>query len=453
MNTWHKEAVFYHIYPLGFCGAPRFNDFRSDPVSRLNKVYEWIGHIKYLGANAIYFGPVLESTSHGYDTADYSLVDRRLGDNATFKELTHTLHQNEIKVVIDSVFNHVGRDFWGFKDVLASGPQSKYCNWFHGLDFHQNSPFNDPFGYDTWKGQYNLVKLNLGNPETKEYLFQAVRTWISEFDIDGLRLDCADCLDFNFMRELSSLCKGLKPGFWLMGEVIHGDYNRWANLQMLDSVTNYVCYKGLYSSHNDKNYFEIAYSFNRQFGEDSGLYRNIDLYNFADNHDVNRIASTLKSSAYLYPLHVLLFTMPGIPSIYYGSEWGIEGRKNDTDDDLRPELNLSTASSNSPNKDLAMIITKLAQIRKNSAALKYGKYMQIKVKHEQFAYARITQGERMIIIVNSSAKDSSMEMETPGEGVRAVDILNNGEIFELQNKKYLNLHLYPCWARILRVEK
>jgi glycosidase len=452
MNTWYKEATFYHIYPLGFCGAPKYNDFKSNPVESLEKVYDWVQHIKYLGANSIYFGPIFESTSHGYDTSDYNIVDRRLGNNDTFIQLVKTLHDNNIRVVIDGVFNHVGRDFWAFKDVLLNGQKSSYCSWFKNLNFNQRSPLNDPFSYDTWNEYYNLVKLDLCNPEVKKYLFEAVTMWIKDFHIDGLRLDCADCLDFNFITELSSICKKIKPDFWLMGEIIHGDYNRWVNTNMLDSVTNYECYKGLYSSHNDKNYFEIAYSFNRQFGENSGIYRNIYLYNFVDNHDVNRIASTLNHSDYIYPLHVLLFTMPGIPSIYYGSEWGIKGTKNNTDDDLRPELDLISISSGNCNKKLIKLIHELAEIRKDSNALKQGQYMQIKVMNEQFAYARITKEQCIIIIVNLSEKSSSMEVDIPVKGSNVIDILNNKETFKIENNKCFIPNLDPCWARILEVK-
>ncbi|MFT8314379.1 MAG: alpha-amylase family glycosyl hydrolase [Clostridium sp.] len=452
MNPWYNEAVFYHIYPLGFCGAPKSNDFKAGPVERLAKIYDWIDHIKYLGANSIYFGPIFESTSHGYDTTDYNVVDRRLGNKDTFIKLVKTLHENNIRVVIDGVFNHVGRDFFAFKDILLNGQKSRYCSWFHNLNFNQKSPLNDPFSYDTWNGYYNLVKLNLGNQEVKEYLFEAIKMWIKELDIDGLRLDCADCLDFNFITEMSSLCKKIKPDFWLMGEIIHGDYNRWANTNMLDSVTNYECYKGLYSSHNDKNYFEIAYSFNRQFGENFGIYRNIYLYNFVDNHDVNRIASTLKYLDYIYPLHVLLFTMPGIPSIYYGSEWGIKGTKNISDDDLRPELDLTSMSSSNSNKNLIELIHQLAEIRKNSKALMHGKYFQIKVMNEQFSYARIMEEDCIIIVVNLSQKSTSLEIDIPIKGVRVVDILNNKETFKIENNKCLVSDLQPCWARILKVE-
>ena len=228
--------------------------------------------------NALYLGPVLESTAHGYDTADYFQVDRRLGNNETLSRLSILLHQKGIRLILDGVFHHVGRDFWAFRDVLARREQSAYGDWFHGLDFRQRSPYNDPFAYESWRGHYNLVKLNLHNPSVKAHLFQAVEMWIREFAIDGLRLDAADCLDPDFLKELSGFCKSLRSDFWLMGEVIHGDYRKWVNAETLDSVTNYECYKGLYSCHVDKNYFEIAYALKRQFGEERDVPESAPVY-------------------------------------------------------------------------------------------------------------------------------------------------------------------------------
>ena len=141
-----------------------------------------------------------------------------------------------------------------------------YCDWFAGLNFGGSSPYGDPFWYEGWNGYYNLVKLNLKNWHVCDHLIEAVGYWMDEFQIDGIRFDAADCVDFDFFKRIRSFCKGKKPDFWLMGEIIHGDYKRWANPEMLDSVTNYECYKGISSSHNDKNYFEINYSINRQFG-------------------------------------------------------------------------------------------------------------------------------------------------------------------------------------------
>ncbi|BBB92486.1 alpha-amylase family glycosyl hydrolase [Methylomusa anaerophila] len=449
--SWAKDAFFYHIYPLGFCGAPKHNDYSLSATPRLLKMLEWIEHIRAMGVNALLLGPLFESISHGYDTVDHCRIDRRLGDGETFQQLTNCLHENGIKVVVDGVFNHVGRDFWAFKDVIAKKEQSEYVHWFGCVDFAARSPYDDPFNYEGWEGHYNLVKLNLKNPAVKNYIFSAVKEWIDLYDIDGIRLDVAYCLNINFMKELAALCKAIKRDFWLMGEVIHGDYARWANPLLLDSVTNYECYKGLYSSHNDKNYFEIAYSLNRQFG-DKGIYKELLLYNFADNHDVTRVGSIVNHPAYLYPLHALLFTMPGIPSIYYGSEWGIAGKKGcDSDEDLRPALDLTLVGKNSPNRDLVKAIIRFARIRKEHKALREGSYRQLLVRSQQYAFLRQTQDEAIVVIVNSSFQSASLEFEIPIGGLMLLDLVNHGEKFPVRNRKAY-IQIPPCWTRILLVK-
>lgn len=401
MSNWVNESVFYHIYPLGFCGAPSKNDW-GETVPRIKKVIEWIPHLKKIGVNAIYFGPLFESTEHGYDTADYNKLDRRLGTNEDFKEVCKELHKNGISVVVDGVFNHVGRDFWAFKDVQQNKQSSKYCGWFENLNFGGPSPMGDPFWYEGWEGHYNLVKLNLKNQEVVDYLLNSVGNWMEEYKIDGLRLDVAYCMDEEFFRKLNAYCKAKREDFWLMGEMVHGDYARLAKPGMLDSVTNYECYKGIYSSHNDKNYFEIAHSLNRQFGR-GGIYEKIYTYNFIDNHDVNRIGSVLSNENYIYNVYTILYTMPGVPSIYYGSEWAIKGMKsNGSDAPIRPCLELNDMDDNCK---LIKHLERLAYARKNSYPLKYGSYEQVLVRNQQFVFCRVSGDDRAYIAVNLSDND------------------------------------------------
>ena len=450
MTNWVNHSIFYHIYPLGFCGAPARNDFWASPTDRLQKIYDWLPHLKRLGVNAIYLGPVLESSAHGYDVADYFTVDRRLGTNDLLAHLITTLHQNNMRVILDGVFHHVGRDFWAFRDVLKNRQDSDYCDWFFGLSFDRKSPYNDPFAYEGWNGHFDLVKLNLSNPAVKKHLFQAIEMWVREFKIDGLRLDAADVIDKSFLKELASYCKSRYPDFWLMGEVIHGNYTQWANPKMLDSVTNYECYKGLYSSLVDKNYFEIAYSLNRQFGQ-NGIYKNLSLYSFVDNHDVDRIASRLTNPAHLYPLYCLLFTMPGVPTIYYGSEWGIEGQKrNGSDAPLRPTLDLATMSQAAPHPKLEQTISKLSDIRLNSAALKFGDYQQLYLTHQQFAFARRTPDDFVIVVLNASEEAVSLKLAVPDiNSTQLCDLLNPGECFSISKGIVQIDPVWPNWARIL----
>jgi glycosidase len=449
MKHCADSSIFYHIYPLGFCDAPFKNDFTSPPVSRLDKIYSWIDHIKDLGINALYLGPLFESTAHGYDTADYYWVDRRLGTNDTLKNLVSYLHSKNIRVILDGVFNHTGRDFWAFRDVLSNGAGSRYCGWFQNLQFNDRSPLGDPFTYEGWNGHYDLVKLNLRNSEVKDHLLNAVRTWISEFDIDGLRLDAADCIDMDFLKELAGFSKSIKEDFWLTGEIIHGDYRKWANSNTLDSVTNYECYKSLYSSYNDKNFYEIAYALNRQFGE-SGLYKSLPLYNFVDNHDVTRIGSQLKNPAHLYPLYFMLFTIPGVPSIYYGSEWGIKGIKiKGSDYPLRPSLDLDLCSRDN-HKDLPEAIKKLSKIRQKSKALQYGNYRQLFLNHEQLAFMRQYNNETVIVIVNSSADKTVLDINVPlPDGTILTDILNDEEKIKVTGNKIKVDPLWGTWGRVL----
>ena len=396
MSNWVNNSVFYHIYPLGFCGCPEYNDGKVE--YRLDKVLEWIPHFKEMGINAVYFGPVFQSKKHGYDTSDYYNIDCRLGDNASFKHICDELHKNGIRIVLDGVFNHVGRDFWAFKDVQRNGACSEYCGWFQNLNFGGRSPYNDPFWYEGWSGHYDLVKLNLYNQAVVDHLIGAVDMWINEFGIDGLRLDAADCIEPNFFKTLRKFCKGKDPDFWLMGEIIHGDYNRWANPDMMDSVTNYECYKGIYSSHNDKNYFEIAHSLQRQFAN-GGIYRNLCLYNFLDNHDVNRIGSTLRNIEHIRNVYTLMFTMPGVPSIYYGSEWAIDGKRTrESDAMLRPCLELSVGDQARFNA--VSHIGKLSVLRKHFPALCTGRYENVVIRNEQLVYKRFTNDQTIIVALN-----------------------------------------------------
>ncbi|HEX8272841.1 MAG TPA: alpha-amylase family glycosyl hydrolase [Longimicrobiaceae bacterium] len=449
MSTWADDAVFYHVYPLGMCGAPERNDLASAPVPRLAQLHDWIPHLRELGVNALYLGPVFESTAHGYDTADYYRIDRRLGDSGTLAELAAALHAAGIRVVLDGVFHHVGRDFWAFRDLREKGERSAYRDWFAGMDFGRRSPAGDAFAYEGWRGHHDLVKLNLRNPAVREHLFGAVRSWVDAWGIDGLRLDVAEDVDPEFLRELARFCRGLRADFWLLGEAIHGDYRRLAGGAMLDSATNYELYKGLYSSHNDRNYFELAFSLNRQFGE-GGIYAGLPLYAFADNHDVSRVASALREPAHLYPLHALLFTVPGVPSVYYGSEWGIAGAKRGGDDrPLRPALRLADARRAAPHPDLAAAIARFARIRHGSRALRRGTYRQLHVASEQLAFARQIDGETVAVAVNAAAEPAKLDLPAPvPDGTTLTDLLSPKDKVVVSGGR-LRVEVPPRWARIL----
>lgn len=414
---WTDNSVFYQIYPLGFCGAP----FENDGIlsHRITKIADWIPHIKELGADAIYFSPVFESDTHGYNTRDYKKIDTRLGTNEDFKDVCSALADNGIRVVLDGVFNHVGRGFFAFRDVLEKRHNSAYKDWFF-IDFNGNSHYNDGLWYEGWEGNYDLVKLNLRNEEVIAHIFEAVKYWVDEFDIDGLRLDVAYCLDMDFLRRLRSFCNQLKPDFVLIGELLHGDYNRFVNNEMLHSCTNYECYKGLYSSFNSMNMFEIVHSLLRQFGpENWTLYRGKHLLCFVDNHDVSRIASNLTNEKHLKPIYAMLFGMPGIPCVYYGSEWGAKAHKSDGDPALR-------ACFPQPLKnELTEYISALAHAHKQSEALCNGDFYSKVLQNKYCVFERICSTERVYVAVNADDADVSVSFDA-GTG-RLIDLITGTE--------------------------
>lgn len=392
---WAYNSIFYQIYPIGFCGAPVHNDGKCVP--RIRKIMDWADYLKSLGIDSILLNPIFESDNHGYDTRDFKNIDCRLGTNEDFADVCRCLHEHGVKIVLDGVFNHVGRGFWAFKDVQEKRWDSPYKDWFH-ISFDGNSGYNDGFWYEGWEGHFELVKLNLQNPAVTDYLLECVKFWVDTFDIDGLRLDVAYSLDREFMKRLRSYVQSLKPDFVLIGEVLFGDYNLIVNDEMLHSCTNYECYKGIYSSFNSMNMFEIAHSLHRQFGADQWcIYRGKHLMTFVDNHDVTRLASILTNKEHIPLTYGLLLGMPGIPCLYYGSEWAECGEKApDNDYALRPCF-----EAPAPN-DLTEYIKKLIRIRQNSDALCNGAYRNIVIQNHQLVFERCSDNERVIVTINAA---------------------------------------------------
>lgn len=416
MAAWYEAAEFYHIYPIGLTGASRRRE-SEEVVHRMDTLTdEWLPHIQELGCTGIYIGPLFDSTTHGYDTRDYKKVDPRLGDNDDFKRFVEEAHKRGIKVVVDGVFNHTGREFFAFEDIRQNRENSRYCGWYKGIWFGGNTWYNDGFSYEAWRNCYELVNLNLQNQEVRDYLLDVINYWIDSFDIDGIRLDCADCLDFDFMHQMRESTSHKKEDFWLMGEVIHGDYARYIGdgQQLLHSVTNYELHKGLYSGHNDHNYFEIAHTVRREFDANGGIYKDMKLYSFVDNHDVDRLASKLNVKENQIPIYTLLYMLPGIPSIYYGSEFGVEGKKEGGNDDpLRPELHIDELLANPPFTGLVEHIKKLSVVRKEHYACVDGTYRELLLTNRQYAFARICDDDMVIAAVNNDETEAAVSIPVP----------------------------------------
>ena len=418
---WASESVFYQIYPFGACNAPFENDHVLE--HRIHKLEDFIPHLKKLNIDCILLNPIFESRTHGYDTKDYKKVDRRLGDNEDFKEFVRLAHENGIRVVVDGVFNHTGREFFAFQDIQKNREHSPYCSWYKGVNFGWNSPYNDGFGYEAWRNCFELVNLNLYEQAVRDYLF-------------------------DFMKEMRYRTGQWKEDFWLMGEVIHGDYARWVNDEMLHSTTNYELHKGLYSGHNDHNYFEIAHTIRRQFDDNGGIYRGRTLYSFVDNHDVDRLMSKLNNKDHIREVYTLLYTLPGIPSIYYGSEWGIEGRKQGASDDaMRPQLDLEKMQKENPHPELTAHIAALGKMRKENPVLADGKYRELVLTNRQYAYARIKDQDAIVVAANNDENPADMSIPVPVDGTyenaftkEAVPVVDGR----------LQVHLDACESKIFR---
>ncbi len=415
---WAYETGLYQIYPLGFCGAPFENDGKLE--HRILKVIDWIPHLEKLGVGAVLFNPIFESDTHGYNTRDYKKIDVRLGTNKDFKKVCDALHKAGIKVILDGVFNHVGRGFTGFQDVLKNRWDSQYKDWFH-INFDGNDAYNDGLWYEGWEGNYDLVKLNLWNEDVINYLLDAANSWIDEYDIDGLRLDVEYCLEQNFIRRLRGSMLARKEDFFLVGEMIGGDYHKVMGPDLCHSATNYECYKGLFSSFNSMNMFEIVHSLLRQFGPENWcMYRGEHLLSFVDNHDVSRIASNLSNEKHLPLIYAMMFGMPGIPTVYYGSEWGAKASKSEGDPALRACFEEPVWN------DLTDVIAALYKAKKESKALQYGDMKQLVLQNKHCIIEREFEDDRVMIAVN--ADENPVRIDCNFRAGRARDLITGETI-------------------------
>ena len=425
--AWYDSAVFYHIYPLGLCGCSKENTGVAE--NHFDQLKQWAKHACDMGFTAIYIGPLFESVGHGYETTDYKKVDIRLGSNDDFRNFVEYCHEMGVRVVVDGVFNHVGRRFFAFEDLQKNRENSPYRDWFCNVNFGSNNEYNDGFSYENWGGYNLLVKLNQRNPDVMQYLFEVIRFWIDTFNIDGIRLDAADVLDFDFMKRMRYETSQMKEEFWLMGEVIHGDYSRWVNDETLHCVTNYELHKGLYSGHNDHNYFEIAHTIRRL----NDICRGGRLYTFADNHDVERIYTKLNQKEHLKLVTLLVYTLYGIPSVYYGSEFGIEGKKeNGSDWNLRPYLDLADFKDAVETNPVTALCARLGMMKKQYKELTYGEYKELHLTNRQFAFGRVLDGNCMVTALNCDDAAAGMEFGIPADG-KVTDLLENAQDVHFEN--------------------
>ncbi len=323
----HTGRMLWHLHPLTFLDAePLALPADAPVVHRLPALVPWLDHVADLGLDALLLGPVFASSTHGYDTVDHRQVDRRLGDEADLAELVARAGERGIGVVLDGVFNHVGRDHFAFRDVLEHGDASAYRSWF--------VPDGSPGGWRCFEGHQHLVELNHDEPAVADHVSQVMAHWLDR-GVAGWRLDAAYAVPIPFWRKVSDRVRAEHPRAWLLGEVIHGDYAAFVTDGGLDTVTQYELWKSIWSSLNEGNFFELEWTLRRH----TELLAVMSPQTFVGNHDVTRIASRLTDDRLLPHAIAVLMTVGGTPSVYAGDEVGMTGVKEDRtggDDAVRP---------------------------------------------------------------------------------------------------------------------
>ncbi len=454
---WAKEGIIYHIYPLGFFDAPYYAKDEPETVNRLEKIRDYYNHFQEMGVNIIQFGPIFESESHGYNTTDYWKIDHRLGTNDLFKEIVNELHGMGMRIIIDGVFNHVGREFFSFKDVQEHKQHSSKQGW-HYIDFSQShlNPRMDGFDYKNWEGHYGLVKLNLDNHEVREYFFDAAKYWVGEIGIDGWRMDVAYLIGNDFWRDFKRACKSVKSDCFLVGELIHNPYSNWIGPDLLDAGTGYQVYKSIYNGINENNLWELKGVLEQAFHPQWGLNKNIALMNFLGNHDVTRIRSILKDERHVIPAFFLLFTLNGIPKIYYGDEIGLKGIVIPTksDREVRKPMPSLTTERDPIGNAIYENIKRFIQFRKDNHALAYGNLTPIwadNTNSNMIAFLRKSSQQTLLVVVSTSFKPIKVKIPLWNLGLdesKFVDILNDSTEFWIKNN-HLDVEVPGCWGRVL----
>ncbi|MCH6470243.1 alpha-amylase family protein [Sinomonas terrae] len=325
---WVRNCVWWHLYPLGFVGAPIRDRAQADAdPGRAQGMSGWLDYAVELGASGLLLGPVFASQTHGYDTTDHFQIDPRLGDLKSFDRFIGAARGRGLRIMLDGVFNHVGRDHPFAVDVRTNGRKSRYAEFF------DISWAGDVPEFATFEGHDSLVALNHRNPDVADYVADVMRFWLSK-GIDAWRLDAAYTVDPRFWARVLPAVRAEYPETWFAAEVIHGDYGGIVRESGVDSVTQYELWKAIWSSILDRNFFELDWALDRH----NGMLDTFVPQTFVGNHDVTRIASKVGTDGAVLAL-VVLMTAGGIPSIYAGDEQGFVGVKEDRvggDDAIRP---------------------------------------------------------------------------------------------------------------------
>jgi cyclomaltodextrinase len=390
------------VYPLGFVGAQRENRSGAPVQHRLPQLERWLDHVIELGANGLQLGPVFDSETHGYDTRDHLAVDPRLGDESDLRSLIAAAHGRGIKVVLDGVFNHVGRSFARFAAAEAGDPEA--ARWF----------VRAGNGWADFEGHGALVRLNHDEPAVLEHVVTVMRHWL-DLGVDGWRLDAAYAVPTAFWRRVADEVHASHPHAWLLGEVIHGDYVDFVAESGLDSVTQYELWKAIWSGLNERNLWELAWS----LGRHRDMAESFLPATFVGNHDTTRIASRLVDDRHLAHALTVLFTVPGTPVVYAGDEEGFRGVKEDRaggDDAVRPRFPDDPSGLSPDGGPTLRLHQRLISLRRRKRWLATGRYEQLRVENDQLVYRMTAADGSDAVTVVLNVGDTALELEPePGE--------------------------------------
>lgn len=452
---WVKDAVFYQIFPDRFRNGDSGNDpanvqqWGSNPTiwdfqgGDLEGVLGKIDYLSDLGINAIYFNPIFQASSnHRYNTSDYYRVDPNLGGNEVFLALLESAHKNDIRVVIDGVFNHCGRGFFAFNDVLENQGQSSYVDWFHinKLPLDAYSP-GDALDYEAWWKYKSLPKFNTDNPRVRNYIFDVARYWI-RLGADGWRLDVPNEIDDDsFWEEFRNVVKSENPEAYLVGEIWDGDPN-WVGEKRFDGLMNYPLREGIIGLLMGLiTIDEFSQSINNQLNryDQDNVFA---MYNPLGSHDTERIKTALEGKVDKLKLaYQILLAFPGAPAIYYGDEIGLDGGK---DPDCRKAF---PWDENEWDGELRNFIRRLISIRKKRQVMRQGTYHEILVDAESngYSFARILENESLLVILNTGDSHQNYQLpvaELDWKDGRIVQNEFSGDEFIVSGSK-LNISLDP----------
>ncbi len=327
MASWADHAILWHVYPLGFTGAERTAAPHGPVRHRLRRLEAWLDYAIELGCNGLLLGPIFASETHGYDTVDHFRIDPRLGDEDDFDALVTAADQRGLRLILDGVFNHVGCGFPAFQAALHGGPGTPAARWF------KRSPDG---GFAVFEGHGHLVEFDHDEPAVLGYVIEVMSHWLGR-GAGGWRLDAAYAVPPGFWAKALPAVRESFPSAWFLGEMIHGDYAAYAEESGLDSITQYELWKAIWSSLNDRNFFELDHG----LGRHNMFLDGVLPQTFAGNHDVTRLATALNDKRHFGHALAVLFCVAGVPSVYYGDEQGFQGLKEHReggDDEIRPSF-------------------------------------------------------------------------------------------------------------------